>query len=187
MNISLVLGCLVRTECPPSALYHFWWNGHILRIGLILKEMIRNLISFKGALEASTGSYYWDKTIGRGKIINLISPSLSSFLESHLEPHSNFRRILNLDHLVVPLVWGDHAPGSLKPSILCLSVQRMVQKWLVRLMMEPDWASIRTIPLALRSEVKFGYKGHVMEIVWELREWRIQLHLSKSQFQFSHR
>lgn len=49
-----------------------------------LKEMIRNLILFKGALEASTGSYYWDKTIGRGKRINLISPSLSSFLEKSL-------------------------------------------------------------------------------------------------------
>lgn len=44
-------GCLVRTSCPPSALYCFWQNGCILRIGLILKEIIRNRVLFQGALE----------------------------------------------------------------------------------------------------------------------------------------
>ena len=62
----------------------------------------------------------WDKTIGRGERINLISPTLSSFLEKSLGTTQQLRRILNHDHLVVPLVRGDNAPGSVKPSILWL-------------------------------------------------------------------
>ena len=47
MSVELVPGCLARTACPPSGLYRFRLKGHLLRIGLSLKETSRSWVSFK--------------------------------------------------------------------------------------------------------------------------------------------